>query len=88
MNKKVLLIASGVGALVAGVLIYRYCSRRDSQYDQLHRTLAKLGRVQFESFGLIQLDYLVELYGAVLHYAKQEAENAKLRYYQERKRAR
>ena len=47
MSKKIMMIASGVGALVAGALLYNYFSsgQSDERFANLHRDLEKIEKV-------------------------------------------
>lgn len=89
MNKKVLLIASGVGALVAGALLYNYFSSgpSDEKFALLHRDLQEIDKVNKDGSGVIKYQDFLKLFGVVMRHAKKEVKGVKGRFAERRRKA-
>ena len=89
MNKKIMLIASGVSALVAGALLYNYFSSSQSEerFAQLHRDLAQIEKVQKDGSGVIKYQDFLKMFGVVMQHAKKEVKGVKARFSERRRKA-
>ena len=89
MNKKIMLIASGVSALVAGALLYNYFSSgpSDEKFSQLHHDLQEIEKVNKDGSGVIKYQDFLKMFGVVMQHAKKEVKGVKARFSERRRKA-